>query len=120
MHLQHWVKKFRCAFHGLWIGAIGQSSFLVHYVAAILTLGLAVWLKCSLTQWCLLLLCIGAVLGAEYLNSALERLARGLCREQNADVGAALDIASAAVLIVSICSAIIGGLIFVSQFLMLR
>ncbi len=35
------------------------------------------------------------------MNSAVELLARGLCSEQNADVGKALDVASGAVLVAS-------------------
>ncbi len=117
--MQHWINKFRCAGRGLILGVQGQSSFAVHFVVTGLVLVLATLLQCEFWHWCVLLLCIALVLGLEYLNSALERLAKGLCSSHNDDVGAALDIASAAVLVASIISVIIGATIFISQFVRL-
>lgn len=117
--MQHWVNKFRCAGRGLLLGVHGQSSFAVHFAIAAAVIGAAILLRCELWQWCTLLLCIALVLGLEYINSAIEHLAKGLCTTQNEHVGAALDIASAAVLIASIIAVVIGGLIFTSQFLRL-
>ena len=113
--MQHWINKFRCAGRGLILGLRGQSSFVVHFVIAAAVIVAAALLRCELWQWCGLLLCITIVIGLEYLNSAIERLAKGLCLDQNEDVGAALDIASAAVLIASILSVVIGALIFCVQ-----
>jgi diacylglycerol kinase len=115
--VQHWINKFRCAGRGLLLGVHGQSSFIVHFVVAAAVIVAAIGLRCELWQWCVLLLCIGLVKGLEYVNSAIERIAKGLCTTHNEDVGAALDIASAAVLTVSIVSVLIGALIFISQFL---
>ena len=115
--MQHWINKFRCAGRGLLLGVRGQSSFAVHFVVAAAVIVAATLLRCELWQWCTLLLCIGLVLGLEFVNSAIERLAKGLCRTHNEEVGAALDIASAAVLVVSIISVVIGAVIFISQFL---
>jgi diacylglycerol kinase len=115
--VQHLINKFRCAGRGLLLGVRGQSSFAVHFSITVAVLIFATLLRCELWQWCTLLLCIALVLGLEYVNSAIERLAKGLCATQNEDVGAALDIASAAVLVASIIAAVIGGLIFVTQFL---
>jgi len=117
--VQHWINKFRCASRGLLLGVRGQSSFAVHFAIAAAVIVVAVLLRCELWQWCALLLCIALVLGLEYINSAIERLAKGLCTTRNEQVGAALDIASAAVLTASIIAVVIGGLIFVNQFLRL-
>ncbi len=113
--MQHWIRKFRCAGRGLIVGLQGQSSFAVHLTIAPLVILLAAALRCSLWQWCVLLLCIALVLSLEYANSAIERLAKGLCSTENHDVGAALDIASAAVLVASLFSVVIGLLIFGMQ-----
>ncbi|GAB5406327.1 MAG: diacylglycerol kinase family protein [Aureliella sp.] len=109
--MQHWVKKFQNAFRGIPAGVRGQSSFTVHFAFTAGVLVLAKMLQCQRWEWVILLLCIGVVLTAELFNSALEHLARGLCSEQNEQVGAALDIASAAVLVASIFSAIVGLMI---------
>ncbi|MCA9132501.1 MAG: diacylglycerol kinase [Planctomycetales bacterium] len=110
-----WLRKFANAFHGVRLGVEGQNSFLVHLPLAASVLILAWLLRCSPWQWCVLVLCIALVLSLELLNSALEHLARGLCSEHNAQVGKALDIASAAVLLVSVAAAAVGLLIFVLQ-----
>ena len=110
-----WTTKFRLAFAGLGKGMTGQSSFLVHIPTSVLVVLAAWFLECELWQWCVLLLCIGWVLSAELMNSAVEQLAKGLCREHNERVGAALDIASAAVLVSAIAAAIIGGIIFANR-----
>lgn len=117
--VQHWITKFRCAGRGLMLGTQGQSSFAFHFAITAIVLFLAALLRCELWQWCVLLICIALVLGLEYANSAIERLAKGLCSTHNEDVGAALDIASAAVLVVSIIAVVIGGLIFCAQFMQL-
>jgi diacylglycerol kinase len=117
MNLRHWVRKFRCAGMGIKSGARGQSSFVVHFSVSLLVLIFATILRCEVWQWCVLLLCIALVISLEYMNSALEHLAKGLCRDHNEDVGAALDMASAAVLVASIASVLIGVLVIGNQFL---
>ena len=57
------------------------------------------------------MICIGAVLSLELMNSALESMARGLSPDHNPHVGNSLDMASAAVLVMSICAAIVGIII---------
>jgi diacylglycerol kinase len=114
--MAHWVNKFANALRGIGFGMAGQSSFLVHVSVAVLVLIVAFVLQCTLWQWCLLTVCISQVLCLELMNSALESLAKGLCHEQNLHVGRALDIASGAVLLASILSAIVGATIFMFQF----
>lgn len=113
--LQRWIHKFQCAGRGVRLGMIGQSSFTIHLPAAVLVLALAYVLKCSFWQVCVLGLCIGLVLALEIMNSTMETLARGLCKEHNPYVGDALDMASGAVLLASLTAALIGIAIFGSQ-----
>ena len=62
----------------------------------------------SVTEWCLLALCIAIVLSLELFNSAIESLARAIDRQQNEHLRDALDIASGAVLIGAIGTAVVG------------
>ena len=71
-----WVRKFRCAFRGAKLGVRGQSSFFVHFFAAAAVVAAALALGVTLVEWCILLACISAVLTAEMINSAIERLAQ--------------------------------------------
>jgi diacylglycerol kinase (ATP) len=113
--VEHWIKKFRLAFHGVYLGMVGQTSFCIHLPIAAAVLFFAWLLDCTTWQWCLLGLCIGMVLSLELCNSAIELLAKGLCSEHNEQVGRALDIASASVLVASLVAACIGCVIFFSQ-----
>jgi diacylglycerol kinase len=110
-----WYQKFRCAFRGLWLGVRGQSSFVVHFAAAGLTILAAALLRIEKTEWCLLMLCITIVLAAEMFNSALEHLARAVDRSENRHIGSALDIGSAAVLTASLGASVVGSIIFVAR-----
>lgn len=117
--MNHWLAKFRNAFRGLVAGYRGQTSFYVHTAMGLAVVLLAWLLGCVLWQWCVLLVCIALVLSLELVNSAMEFMAKGLCDEHNPDVGAALDIAAAAVLVASLFSALIGLLILGSQLALL-
>lgn len=110
-----WRQKFRHAFRGFKLGVRGQSSFFVHFffTAAVIAAGLAFGV--SLIQWCMLTLCVVTVLATEMLNSALEHMARAITDEHNRDIGAALDIGSAAVLIASVGAVIVGAIIFITR-----
>ena len=107
-----WNEKFRDALRGLKFGIRGHSSFFVHFFAAALVVAVAFALGCSLEEWCLLLMCIGLVLTAEFFNSAIETLHRGLDAETRERNWQALDIGAGAVLLASMTAAGVGLLIF--------
>ncbi len=111
-----WRAKFHDALRGLKHGIRGQSSFFVHFFFAALVLAAAGMLHCSLTQWCLLLLCIGGVLAAELFNSAIETLFRGLDEATKERCWRSLDIAAGAVLLASIVAVVVGVMVFVQRF----
>jgi diacylglycerol kinase len=110
-----WYEKFRDAFRGVRSGMRGQSSFQVHIVVAVAVLAAAALLRCTFWEWCVLLLCIGGVLTAEMINSALEHLAKAVDRDHNPHLGDALDTGSAAVLFASLAAAAVGTLIFLGR-----
>jgi diacylglycerol kinase len=107
-----WAQKFGDALRGLKLGIRGHSSFFVHFFAAALVVAGAVAMSCTLTQWCVLLLCIGVVLTAELFNSAIETLHRGLDAETRERTWKSLDIAAGAVLMASMTAAVVGLMVF--------
>jgi diacylglycerol kinase len=109
---RYWGSKFGYALRGWKYGIRGQASFSVHFFFAALVLVAAAVLRCSLEQWCLLLLCIGGVLATELVNSAFETLFRALDPQTRDNSWKALDIAAGAVLLMSITAAIVGLLVF--------
>ena len=114
-----WYEKFRDAFRGIRTGMRGQSSFQVHIVVAVTVLIAAALLRCRLWEWCILLLCIGGVLTAEMINSAMEYLAKAIDENHNPHLGDAFDTGSAAVLFASLAAAAVGAIILLSRIITL-
>ncbi len=112
-----WATKFKHAFRGVRAGVWGQSSFLVHLPVAVVVVLSAAWLRCSLCEWGLLLLCITCVVAFELFNSSVECLARAISTERNAELADALDIASGAVLIAALGASLVGLLILGNRFM---
>ena len=108
--------KFRSAFRGLGRGLRQERNFRVHGLIAAAVVVAGYLLGVSSWQWCLLVLCICAVLAAELFNTALEMLARTITRDYHADIEDALDISSAAVLIAACGAAIVGAAILGQRF----
>jgi diacylglycerol kinase len=107
-----WSDKLADSLRGIRTGIRGESNFAVHLVMAAAVILVAALLQVTREEWCLLVMCIAAVLAAEYFNTSLERLARVVDRNHNPNIGAALDMASAAVLIAAIGAAIVGCVVF--------
>ena len=107
-----WRAKFRDAFRGLWLAVRSERSFAVHLPMAAAVAIVAICLRVSLAEACLLGLCITMVLVAEIFNTAIEHLARAIDGQPNENLAAALDVASGAVLVAAIGAAGVGGVIF--------
>ena len=107
-----WPEKFRDAFRGVKVGVRGQSSFFVHlfFAAAVIVAG--VMLQVTQSEWCLLVLSMATVLAAEMFNTVLESMARAITEETHPDLGDALDIGSAAVLLAAIGAVVVGLIVF--------
>jgi diacylglycerol kinase len=109
---RRWRDKFREASRGVKLGVRGHSSFFVHFFFAALALTAALVLECDLVEWCLVTGCIGLVITAELINSAIETLFHGLDAETKGRIHGCLDIAAGAVLIAGLTAAVIGVLVF--------
>jgi diacylglycerol kinase len=75
------------------------------------------YVKLSSFEWIIILLCIGAVLALEMINSALEQLCNLVHSEYHPVIKIIKDVAAGAVLSVSIISAVIGLIIFIPKIL---
>jgi diacylglycerol kinase len=107
-----WPARFRNAFRGLAIAWRKDWTLIEHLVCAAVVFATGLGLRATLVEWCLLMLCVGTVIGAELFNTALEQLAQAIDREHNPQIGAALDMAAAAVLVVAIAASLVGGGVF--------
>lgn len=103
-----WVEKFRCAGSGLAFAIRDQPSFWVHLSVAALVLVVASWLRIGPIQWTMLVFSIGGVLAAELFNTSIELLVSVLHPSRHPRIGQALDVAAAAVLVISLTAVVIG------------
>lgn len=110
-----WGEKFADAFRGLKLGIRSQVSFYVHFFAALLVLGAGFLFHLNSHEWCILAVCVTIVFTAEMLNTAIEMLARAITDQVDPNIGAALDIGSAAVLLAAIGAAVVGSIVFLNQ-----
>ena len=114
---RRWAEKFKISFRGLWLGLRGTqspnslNSFIVHVPIAMVVLITGVWIGLEPISISLLMLCVGTVMAAELFNSSLESLAKAITDQADHNVANALDIASGAVLLVSLTAAVVGAVI---------
>ncbi len=110
--MKHFLTALACALRGFRTAVRRERHLQFHLIAATGVIifgfidGLADW------EWVAITLCIAAVITAELINTALERLADVVTSEQHPGIAAAKDIAAAAVLITSAASVVVGLIVF--------
>lgn len=109
------IKSFKHAFAGFKILLKEEHNARIHLTAAILVLLAGFYFEISPTEWIALTLCICGVITTEIINSAIENLADTITTEYHPLIKKAKDLGAAAVLLTSISSIIIGGIIFVPK-----
>lgn len=105
------IKAFSYAFNGLRILFKGERNAQIQLVLAIIALLLGVFLRISALEWVVVCMLIGLVFAIEAINTAIEYLADFACNKKvEAYIKKTKDLSAAAVLITAI-TALIGGLI---------
>lgn len=118
-YLQRRRRAFGYAFKG--IGCLMKEAHAkIHAFAAICVIACGFIFKIAPWEWCAVILCIGGVFMAEAFNTALEHLANRITREKDPLIGAAKDVAAAAVLLFVFASVAVGLIIFLPRLLSLR
>jgi diacylglycerol kinase (ATP) len=110
-----WVEKFAVATRGLNVAMCQEKSFLGHFLATALVIVAGFVLGISKTEWLIVVLSMMAGLSTELLNTSIERLAKAITLETNPHIRDALDIASGAVLIITIGATVLGSLVFLPR-----
>jgi diacylglycerol kinase len=105
------LRSFRDAFAGLRHVLRTQRNAWVHAVATVVVLGMAAWLGVGRVEWALLVLAIGMVWSAEFINTALEAAVDLASPDLHPVARIGKDVGAAAVLVASAAAAVIGFLI---------
>ncbi len=101
-------RSFQYAFAGWWYVMRTQRNAWIHALASVLVLLLAAWLTLPLIDWAILILTIGGVWTAEFVNTALEAVVDLASPEKHPLAKVGKDVGAAAVLISAIAAALIG------------
>lgn len=110
--MRQWLFRFACAFRGLGRVLACEACGRVHAVCAVAVAVMGLLLRVTALEWAVLALATGGVIGAEALNSAVERLADRVTTEREETIRILKDTAAGAVLAVSIGAALAGLAIF--------
>ncbi len=105
------ARSFRYAFAGLWYVLRTQRNAWIHMLASALVVLLAAWLRLDLIEWAVLILTIGSVWTAEFVNTALEAVVDLASPTIHPLAKVGKDVGAAAVLISAISSAVIGFMV---------
>ncbi len=102
---------FGHAFRGWWHVLRTQRNAWIHATASAAVILMAWWLQLDRYSWAVLLLAVGLVWMAEFLNTALEAVVDLASPEHHPLARVGKDVGAAAVLIAAITSAAVGLLV---------
>lgn len=109
---------FKNARKGFRLVLKSELNIRIHVTIAFLVLFLALILKFSALEFCILLFVIGLVIVAEMLNTAIEFTLDSIYHNRYSRmVGMAKDISAGAVMFATIISVLVGIILFGSKFL---
>lgn len=111
------ITSFRYALTGIKTTFRSEINFKIHCIATVLVILFGLQLEVSVSEWLVLLACIGMVLTAELLNTAIEAAVDLFTQKKCAKAMIAKDAAAGGVLVSSIAAAIIGMIIFLPKIL---
>lgn len=111
------IKSIGYALSGLWISLKEELNLRIHFAIALCVVVGGWYFRINQIEWILVLMCIGMVISIELLNTSIENLCDHLTTKQHPMIKKIKDISAAGVLVVAICAAIIGMIIFIPHLL---
>ena len=110
--LARFARGFVYAYNGIRAAIQEERNFRFHLCAALYACLAAYWARLSAVEWALIVLCVGAVLALELVNSAIERAVDKPDTTHWWTAGAAKDMAAGAVLVMAISTVIVAVCLF--------
>ncbi len=110
------VSAFRCALQGI-LDTSHERNFHIELCFMVLCIVLGFAFGISTTEWLVVVVCFGLVLGGECINSSIEAVVDLASPEFHELARKAKDAAAGGVLLFSVASFVIGVIIFVPRIL---
>lgn len=109
--MQSLPSAFACAARGI-ARAFAERNMRIHAAAAVVAVALNAALRVSMPEWLAVLLCIGAVMALECVNTAIEAVVDLASPEYHELAGRAKDCAAGAVLIMAGVSVVVACVVW--------
>lgn len=106
------LKSFVVAIEGLLHLIKTERNFRIHCIALVFVCLIGFYFQITKVEWIAVIICSGLVLALEAINTAIETVCDLYSKEINKKIKLIKDISAAGVLLASIGSAIVGGLVF--------
>lgn len=106
---------FVYAFRGVGMAAKGRNMR-VHFGAAIVVSLFGLYFGITANQWMVIILCIGCVIAAEAMNTAIEVLCDFVTTDKVEAIRRVKDMAAGSVLVLAIASAVVAVITFIPYF----
>ena len=116
--MRKFLKGFIYAWRGVTYAFSTQVNFKFHTFSAIIVIAMGYFFSLNINEWIWISAAIGLVIIAELFNTALEVLVNLVSPNYHPKAGIVKDLASAAVLLTAILSAIIGLCVFIPKILL--
>jgi len=110
--MKSFLRSFKFACRGLQMAFADEQNLRIHAAATLTVVIAGIYFHVTAFEWCILILCIGIVLGFELMNSAIENLTDLVSPQHQPLAGKVKDISAGAVLIVSAMAVVVGLFIF--------
>jgi undecaprenol kinase/diacylglycerol kinase (ATP) len=109
------IKSFGNAINGFLIAFREQRNLKIHLLAVILISVVGFYFEFTYSDWGLIVLAIGLVMGMEVMNSSIEELVNFVSPEKRKEAGRIKDIAAGAVLVTAGAALVLGLIIIFSK-----
>jgi len=111
------LKSFQYAFEGLISFFTTQHNAIIHLIMTLLAFSAAVFYNLTKVEFILIALATGFVWAAELFNTAVEKLADLVSKEQRPEIKFIKDVSAGAVLLSAATAFITGAIIFLPKLL---
>lgn len=109
------LKSFQYAFRGIKDALKSEPNLRFHFLASVIAVIMAVYLKFNATEFAILFLTIFLVIILEFINTVIEKLSDMVHPEQSEKMRVIKDISAGVVLLGAVASLVIGTLLFLPK-----
>lgn len=113
------IKSISFARKGMLILIKSENSIKTQLFISLLMIVCGIIFNLSITEWALQIICMGTVLLAESLNTAVEKIANFIHPDYHEKIGVIKDVAAGAVAFAAIMAIVVGLLIYLPKIISL-